>query len=198
MCCPEKRYLDAVDEFALDEWIDSDTGNMAWKGVRPKNATLTPSEIKRIIDENASLIRSLYGRDVIRLQKRLYGLVRGRYAKKDIEEWLSDRCDLTESQARLLVDDQVAKLTERMKLAKWRKMGIGFVMWKHMGTPDPRDYHKRTWDGKSGIWDSHPNGLDGFVFQIDNPPVIDEKTMTKGYPGQLIGCRCRLVAIKGL
>ena len=41
-----------------------------------------------------------------------------------------------------------------------------------------------------------PNGLNGYVFDLAKPPVIDLKTGERGYPGQCIGCSCFLVPVE--
>ena len=34
--------------------------------------------------------------------------------------------------------------------------------------------------------------MNGYVFPIDFPPIIDRKTGERGYPGQLINCKCHM------
>ena len=63
------------------------------------------------------------------------------------------------------------------------------------GETNPRQYHLRQWNGKSGKRNGRPNGLNGYEFDIDKPPVINLKTKERGYPGQMINCHCRLVPI---
>ena len=71
-------------------------------------------------------------------------------------------------------------------------VGINKVRWIHGFPKEPRPYHARVWDGKSGKKDGHPNGLNGFIFSLDNPPIIDEKTGERGLPGRLPFCSCRM------
>jgi hypothetical protein len=59
----------------------------------------------------------------------------------------------------------------------------------------PRDYHKMRWDGHTGKFNGKPNGLNGYIFPIDKPPVIDRKTGERGYPAQLINCHCFLTPV---
>lgn len=97
--------------------------------------------------------------------------------------------------ASLIAADQTAKVTELCRVVKWKEAGWKRVMWKHptSGVKEPREYHVRKWDGKSGKRNGHPNGLNGFIFDIDKPPVIDEKTGERGYPAWLIQCHCFMV-----
>lgn len=41
----------------------------------------------------------------------------------------------------------------------------------------------------------YPTGLNGGIFDIDDPPVIDKRTGEKGFPGQLSYCMCIMQAV---
>ena len=91
------------------------------------------------------------------------------------------------------------EFSERLRLnclARWMRNGFTKVMWKHGNSKEYRVYHKTKWDGHKGKRNGKPNGLNGYVFDISKPPVIDTKTGERGYPGQCIGCRCFLVPIQ--
>ena len=63
-----------------------------------------------------------------------------------------------------------------------RDVGITQFKWVHAGgSKDPRNYHK--------------NVLNGKVFNVDDPPIIDQKTGERGYPGQAINCKCYQVPV---
>ena len=53
------------------------------------------------------------------------------------------------------------------------------------GSVHPREYHLR----------NAPSGLNGGIFDLDNPPVIDLRTGERGFPGQLPYCRCTMCAV---
>ena len=130
-----------------------------------------------------------------RLERMMIRVFKGRSSRDGLIKWLSEKGGVSEARARFIADDQMAKISEALLREKWKKRGVKFVRWVHGGSPDPRDYHRRQWDGSSGA-DGRPNGLNGFVFEIGNPPVIDTSTNDRGYPAQLPGCTCRLEPVK--
>ena len=149
-----------------------------------------------IVADTVSLIKTVPEEYKGDIASRIKKVLRRQMYPDSLVDWLIDECDLTEARAELIVSDQIRKCQERLRLHLLRKRRINFVVWRHAGAEkDPRDYHARKWDGKSGIHDGHPNGLDGYPFPISSPPVIDEKTLERGYPSDLIGCKCRLAAI---
>lgn len=152
---------------------------------------------RKIIESNVALIKTIPREKFPKLVYRLLGYFDLRYSKAEIVEWLKKDCGLTPYRAKLIASDQIAKATELMKVEKWRKRGITKVMWVHSGKgKEPRSYHKARWDGISGKKDGKPNGLNGFIFDIDNPPVIDLVTGERGFPGRLVKCSCYLKIVK--
>jgi len=188
-------------DFAEDEWADSGDGNLAWKprkkGARRKPIDRVPKRrIHEIIAENVSLIKTVDKEMLPWVAKNIYRLLSGKMYPDELVDWLMDECDLSEGRAGLIACDQVRKATERIKVEDWKNRGIEFAMWKHTdGEKDPRKYHMTKWDGKSGVRNGKPNGLDGFVFRLDKPPVIDKKTGQRGLPSTLIGCKCYLKGV---
>lgn len=99
--------------------------------------------------------------------------------------------------ARLIAHTQNCRATEDMLLSRCEENGVTRVRWCHSHLPEkPRDYHLRKWDGHSGKRNGKPNGLNGYEFDINNPPVIDLKTGERGFPAQLINCKCYLVPVE--
>lgn len=99
--------------------------------------------------------------------------------------------------ARIIAHTQNNRATEAMLVSRCSESGIMKVRWCHSHlSAKPRDYHLRKWDGHSGKRNGKPNGLNGYEFYIDNPPVIDKNTGERGFPAQLINCKCYLVPVE--
>lgn len=141
-----------------------------------------------------SLIKTIPPALLPRVKSYIVRVFNGNADREDLIRYLHDRCGVSEARARMIADDQIAKAAERMRVEKWRSQGKDYVRWVHGGASDPRDYHLRDWDGTSGA-DGRPNGLNGFVFELSNPPVIDLLTGERGYPAQLVNCHCHLEPI---
>lgn len=75
--------------------------------------------------------------------------------------------------------DQTRKVYNAVNKERMRSVGIKRFEWVHSGgSNQPREYHKFE--------------LNGQIYDIDNPPIIDKRTGERGYPGQLPYCRCTM------
>ena len=80
--------------------------------------------------------------------------------------------------AALIASDQTRKLSSAINVARMKSAGVKRGQWMHSGgSLDPRDLHVQ---------------YDGQIFDLDDPPIIDAKTGERGWPGQLLNCRCAL------
>ena len=81
--------------------------------------------------------------------------------------------------ARNVALDQTRKVYNAINKERMRSLGIKKFQWVHSGgSQQPREYHKFT--------------LNGQIYDIDDPPIIDQRTGERGYPGQLPYCRCTM------
>ncbi len=152
--------------------------------------------IKTNIAENISLIQSIPEQYVKRVQTMVTNSINRAGTWVDLRGEIIKTKDITMRRAKMIARDQTNKVFNAVTLRRFEQLGINRVKWRHSHSDkDPRPYHIRQWDGISGLKDGHPNGLDGFEFDINNPPIIDEKTGQTGFPGDLINCSCMLVPI---
>ena len=108
--------------------------------------------------------------------------------------------DETYRRAELIAEDQTRKAYMFITARNMAKAGIKKAEWVHSGGgTHAREYHIHKWDGTSGKTDGRPNGLNGFIFDIDKPPVIQKKQgkqeEVRGFPAQLPNCRCVMRAV---
>ena len=167
-------------------------------GVRKPRTRLieeVPRKFSRtVISDFVNLIKTIPAEMFPRIERYIIRVFNGTADREGLIKFLHEKCGVTEARARMIADDQIAKASEWMRIEKWRNQGKSYVRWVHGGPTDPREYHLADWDGMSGA-DGRPNGLNGFVFEISNPPVIDLKTGERGYPAQLVNCHCHLEPI---
>lgn len=195
-----KLAMPDADADTEDAWVDSGDGNFAWKRSRRKTPfdRLPKARIREIIADNVALIKSIDADMLQDVASRIYRVLSGKLDPHKFVDWLEDKCDVSEARAYLIAIDQIRKAKERIKVEDWINRGIEFAVWRHNASSnDPREYHKRFWDGRSGLKTGMPNGLNGFPFRLSDPPVIDEKTGERGLPSQLIGCKCYISGVKG-
>ena len=194
----KKTYLDLVSE---DAWVDSGTGNMAWKEPKRRKRAIDRVPRKRILEmihENVSLIKTIDAGMFPDLVKKIEKLLNRTIDADEFIDWCVDECDVSEGRARIIAFDQINKIKMQIKAEDFKLRGIEYAVWVHEKECNvPREYHRTKWDGKSGVRSGRPNGLDGFVFRLDRLPVIDKRTGERGLPGRLIGCCCSIKGIRG-
>jgi len=101
----------------------------------------------------------------------------------DIEKFLKKEALKTRNKAKNVALDQTRKAYSALNSARMRRMNLQEFEWVHSGGGQrPRELHKIP----------YPDGLNGGIFSLDDPPVIDEKTGERGIPGQLPNCECTM------
>jgi SPP1 gp7 family putative phage head morphogenesis protein len=139
-------------------------------------ATLTDS-VKSSIALNVDLIRDIQTQFAQRVKASVLSAIQnGGQGTAEVFEQLTKIDGMTQRRAKNIADDQVRKVTTSMNTERLKAAGARQFEWLHSsGSADPRELHVE---------------YDGQVFSYDDPPVIDERTGERGFPGQLINCRC--------
>lgn len=152
--------------------------------------------LRASIEENVMYISDLPVKYAGRVRGAVYRAVTGGGTLKDLQGSLRKYAGMSARHAKLVASDQINKAFVNISAQRMKQAGITKYMWVYTYVSKiPRDYHKRRWDGKSGKKNGHPNGLNGFIFDLQHLPVIDEKTGERGLPGQLPFCRCKLAPV---
>lgn len=211
---PEETEEDGLNAFGEAEAEEAVAKDEAVGWLKGKNADIFPKRnyrprstllkqvdyetARRIIRENVALIKTIPYLDVLKAEQKILAYFRLKITRDQLARYFYRIADgaITKAWSEIIADDQINKASERLRVAKWKKNGVRMVRWVHDRYDEPRPYHKEKWNGKSGIFDGLPNGLNGFVFPIDFPPIIDRKTGERGYPGQLINCKCHLEPVR--
>lgn len=214
------EYDDGTDETTSELLQSKDQGNspvaqdetIGW--LKGRNADIFPKRIyrprstllkqvdyttaRRIIRENVALIKTLPMLDVLKTEQKILAYFRLKITRDQLARYFYKVGDgaITKAWAEIIADDQINKASERLRVAKWKKNGVRMVRWVHSNFDEPRPYHRENWNGASGLFDGFPNGLNGFIFPIDYPPIIDKNTGERGYPGQLVNCKCHLEPVR--
>jgi SPP1 gp7 family putative phage head morphogenesis protein len=132
--------------------------------------------------ENVGLIRSIQQQYHERIsQLVLRSASTGGNGAQEIFESIRHYDGLTEKRAKLIAVDQTRKITTALNVERAKSVGMKKWEWVHSGgSTEPRRLHVQ---------------YDGQIFDYDNPPVIDERTNERGFPGQLINCRCTMAPV---
>lgn len=151
------------------------------------------------IYNNVSLIRSIpeeYYKNVTGIVSRSMQGGSIKEMEDELVKFINLEGKKARDRAKLIAYDQTRKVYSDIALQKIKDAGFTKVRWVHSGGDKvPRCYHIRKWDGHS----EPPNGLNGYVFDINNPPIIQKaegkRPEVRGFPAQLINCTCFLVPV---
>ena len=167
----------------LDASLKDLSGGLTIKTPKMPEAML--SELQAATRVNVGLIKSvqsLYHEKVFQAVMNNVGDAEA--IKGAAEKLVSKTYFIGESvseRAALIARDQTSKLTTATNAARMKSAGVTRFRWRHSGgSYNPRKLHL---------------SYDGQEFDIDNPPIIDERTGERGLPGQAINCRCYMVPV---
>jgi len=138
--------------------------------------------VKAATAENVALIKSIPEQFHTQIQGAVMRSMQpGGNGLQDVYEALSKRKDITKNRAKLISHDQVRKITTAMNTERAKSLGVKKFEWRHSGgSAEPRKEHV---------------AMNGKVFSYDEPPVIDSRTGERGFPGQLINCKCFAIPV---
>lgn len=125
--------------------------------------------IAGFVHENVSLIKTLQGEALGKLETILTRAAASGIRAETIQQEIEERFGMAERHARLVAMDQVQKLTAKVTEARHRELGIRSYTWIHL----PVAKHPRV---------EHV-ARHGSVFRYDKPPA-------DGHPGWAIMCHC--------
>lgn len=133
--------------------------------------------IQACIEENVSLIRSISSKYFDDITGQVMRFIGSGSSFTEFSDYLKTLGAKTERRAELIAQDQTRKAFSTINLHRMADAGISKFRWIHTNSgAQPREYHK--------------NVLNGKIFDIENPPIIEPTKGIKGYPAQLPFCRC--------
>lgn len=142
----------------------------------------TKEILKASVAENVALIKSIPREYFPKLQGAVMRSITTGQGVKTVLEAVVKTGEVTKKRAALIARDQTSKATTALNASRMSALNVRKFEWLHSGGGKvPRDLHKHK--------------LNGEIFDLDNPPVIDEKTGERGLPGQLINCGCRMIPV---
>ena len=194
-----QNFAERVVRYTAMEYRKAAKGLKGKRAVKTDMLTTKKSAraVRRIVRETARLIRSIPRKYLKKVDAAIEayndGMLRNGGFDARMEE-LERQCF---TRVNIIAHDQNNKATESLMLLRMDEDGVRLVKWCHSHLSEkPREYHLRKWDGHTGKRNGKPNGLNGYIFDISKPPVIDKKTGERGFPAQLINCKCFLVPVE--
>lgn len=133
------------------------------------------------VTENVGLIKSIASQYLDGVQGAVMRSITSGNGLQDLVPFLEKHEGITKRRARFIAYDQTRKAFNNLNKGRMQAVGLKEYEWLHSGgSKQPRHDHIE---------------MSGNVYRFDDPPVIDKKTGERGIPGQLPGCRCRMVPV---
>lgn len=143
-------------------------------------------EIRAALFENTKLIRSIPDAYMARVQKTLHHAAVHGGDMTGLANKIAQQGAITERRAKNIALDQTRKTFATINQHRMKAVGIKQFEWVHSGGgANPREFHMM----------NYPAGLNGGIFDLDDPPVIDEETGETGLPADLPNCKCVMAAV---
>lgn len=174
------RYSNLQINNALKSMLGDNAKNFVLKGsaISPEKSEI----MKALMFENVSLIKSIPNEYFKQITGSVARSIENGEGIRQLAKELREYGAKTDRRAQLIAQDQTRKAYNSINLRNFQDNNVRKFKWLHSGgSRDPRPYHKEV--------------LDGQIFDINDPPVIDPKTGERGFPGQLPYCRCVMAAV---
>jgi SPP1 gp7 family putative phage head morphogenesis protein len=149
-----------------------------------KNTPAVTKAIKSRISDNVDLITRIPAEYLDKVKKSVNDSLKKGNGLADLVPAMEERYGEAKRHARLVALDQTRKAYTAINTAKMKANGITKFEWVHSGgSQEPRPYH---------LHSPANGGLNGGIFDINDPPIIDQKTGERGLPGDDYNCRCTM------
>lgn len=179
--------------FSMLSRVDRNATNMLERSLKSTSADLTlkmknSKRVQRVIDErvdaNVKLIKRIPEEFLDSVREDVNKSLQSGNGLSTLEKDMETRYGESRRHARNVALDQTRKAYTAINTAKMQDNGIRKFEWVHTGgSQEPRKHHK----------DNPANGgLNGGIFDINDPPIMDPKTGARGLPGQDYYCRCTM------
>jgi SPP1 gp7 family putative phage head morphogenesis protein len=163
-----------INRYNKDEWIKLVRSQY---GVNPTKED--PDRFNALLNNwarnNAALIKDIPFKTMMQIRDATVdALMTGKNTDdmtSDVYDIMSERTDVTDSRAKLIARDQVAKLNGGLTRQRQEDIGVDSYTWRTVGDERVRETHE---------------SVDGQVFSWDNPPSETDDN----HPGEDYQCRC--------
>lgn len=130
--------------------------------------------------ENVGLITSIPQEYLNRIEGAVYRSITHPEGRDYLQREIMRTNQVTTRRAAMIAGDQTRKVNMALTAGRMQKVGVKKFEWVHVPSSQPRKLHVH---------------LDGKVCSWDNPPIIQKDPEIRGYPAQLINCKCQCVPV---
>lgn len=134
--------------------------------------------LKASVSENVNLIKSIGEEYLTQVKGSVLRSITTGNGLASLVPALQKQKGISYRKAKNIALDQTRKVYNNINVERMRVLGFEEYEWLHSGGGQrPRKDHI---------------AMNGKIYRLDNPPVIDRKTGERGHPGQAINCGCTM------
>lgn len=119
-------------------------------------------------------------KNIIKMRKDIIELKKKGARIPEIQDYFEKRWKIGRDKAAFLARNESNFAGSVITKTQYKKIGATQFKWGRSSAKEKRELHKKYY---------------GKVFDIDNPPIIDEKLGIKGLPRQIWNCLCHMLII---
>lgn len=162
-------------DITLRASVKTMAGTFSLKG--PIGSPKLTEAIKASVEQSVDLIKTIPQKYFADITGAVMRSIQSGGSLEALRKELGRHSKRSARHVELMALDQTRKAYAAVSERKMEDLGITSFEWVHSGgARDPRDYHK--------------NVLNGLIFRLDAPPIVDPNTGERGLPGSLPNCRC--------
>lgn len=162
--------------------ILDDAGREIKKNIKRINVIepeLTQEQKEQIAQEYTNnmrfWIKGWADKKIPEMRQKVQKLVLEGYREDTVAKMLDKEYKVGEAKAKFLAQNETSIMLAEYKKVTYQDMGFPQFIWRTIIDGKERKLHEK---------------LNGTTWDWDNPPVIDERTLEKGLPGESYNCRC--------
>lgn len=154
----------------------------ALRDIMTVDVTATNARLEEVIkagtEQAAGLIKRIPEQYLGQVQGAVMRSITTGRGMQDLLPFMVEKYEGQKKWAHHVALDQTHKAYQSMNRARLDKIGCEEFVWVHSsGSKQPRELHKK---------------MNGQVYRFDDPPIIDEKSGERGFPGDAPFCGCTL------
>lgn len=130
------------------------------------------------VTENVNLIKSIPSQYLDQVNGAVMRSISVGNGLADLEPFLLKQKGITERRAKNMALDQTRKVYNGINKGRMLNIGVTRYEWLHSdGSQHPRQLHI---------------DMNGNIYSLEDPPIIQYDPEVRGIPGQLINCKCTM------
>lgn len=135
--------------------------------------------VKASVAANVDLIKRIPQKFLAEVQGQVMRSITTGQGLQDLVPFMEEKYGQAKRHAKNVAMDQTRKAYVAINKARMDRVGIKKFEWLHSGGSNhPREYHRDV--------------LNGNIYSLDEPPIINLDTGQRGLPGDEINCRCTM------